>query len=1569
MEQILNDLSSFVKQKRLFPAEQLIMLKLIDLDSLIPISLPEQEFQNIESILLQLFSINDGALSYQCSVRISKTLVKIYKSQNPPKLWNMFQLVIKNPSRSNISGLAYVISNFRHSSRSSIPNIVKVLISKAEKFTYECLNCLAECFNADRSSLKSFVSSAMSLAMRHQSSSDENIQLSCIRLVSSILFTGKESNDKVFHSFISAIMQKDLTIFVMDEISYFIAKMAFRPFEHILNHKNNKEKGEFSLAKKTDSENEKLFEHSFNILTQYSSLFHSVLGHFLDLMPVEFIYQNLALLFNFVRKINPDEVSQLVTMFGSDVRKELFNSVANERPPSPTQLSLLKILSLDDTTVHTIAEIALKLMESEEPFDRRCAAEYFSFLEEEYPQIAEDYLIDSLNFLSSSNGEDNVKEIEIHGTIATYILGASKYTEEYANEYAKYIGDFILKALSIEDVLDINIRYVLAIMTVLPNWLVAHELVPSILVSFNNYLTSRDGSVSSKSLKLRDLGNVIALFLMRNYKYEDISYIFTLFSSNTAIMSQTSTACMFSVISVYPFSIDNICNVTMDFISNIMKNTPPDEFCRSKIKYPMSTGIELIETTKTNNKLPNIFYDEINLIEFCEIVYASIPKIMLRLKPDVAEDIVNLILDSEQNLHMRSILILAICKDNSARNVIPEGLHIRLLDMMDDSLDDLLLQIISECIAIWVKDDFEAIQQTFIHIKKDRSLIKCFVYCSMFTHTALDEKLIATMMHELDDIAKNTIHTPYALHALTVLYYTHSIELGAMKIIDIQCQVMVQLLNQYNIIRPFNLYNISKCFTSLLPILSPNISSERASIIPNIRLIVQIFRLVSTPYSLQISNRTMRAVYAFARNIIDDEQMTFPHHLGSSIPLMLSACGAFADRMKYSLVDDHDFFTLLPKLFILLQRSEDKRASEFIQVIAECFFAKGIEKPNDPDVRTRLVEWIKIVKIVLSQNSLPKTGDASIESGIQVKNCCLVVTKVLLPLLVKSSPLLTECLDDIMTSVTRSIETKSSDLYALSFQIVSQVIESFENVRAEGGNRLLELYDSQFSIAVRFGFNIDLAISGNFLIKYLAFHYDNLKQKPDEFATVLNGYIIGLKTCQQKIFALYMIASYIFSIAKQNKKVFEKVESFAQEFVPCFGEIVKTSMELWREDPPNWQKIAQFRNDYMNFYREMLTSFVWIQSYFKLNIIDVKELITFFKQEISNCTESWRILSAFEALAAAFLYYSSDITTEHVASAIAVVNQANQLSPQLLQTALPSFLLSCSKLINEGEDSTWSQLIEFATKSTFQLESIAHLVKKGPKKSVHSLYMELYDLVIGQLKKKNITDDQTAAFFTILFEKDIDCVKDLSDKVISDEELSEFVRFKLEFLKKAVCRCNNTKIEEIAKFVWMNFRKGGMVTICQLLEKSPEVGSVIFGADKLQIMSELVLNDSNNVVVYLQFIRHGISFNASDEVLTAASSIAIASISQWGEDPQKGKDIVLNAVNLCQDIQRINEQCLKNGFLSSSTRQKASSVSITENQIAKLQTRMKVRTLKTFSNNVARRTYDDDDDGEWQSLD
>ena len=125
-------------------------------------------------------------------------------------------------------------------------------------------------------------------------------------------------------------------------------------------------------------------------------------------------------------------------------------------------------------------------------------------------------------------------------------------------------------------------------------------------------------------------------------------------------------------------------------------------------------------------------------------------------------------------------------------------------------------------------------------------------------------------------------------------------ELAALRVIDIQCQVLFSLLNTNVALQPYNysLLYLSLCCSHILPVITPEIAAGSSPVLPMIRNIVSGFTNITLPYSRQIMYRTMRAVFVFAKELADKIVLVYPSECGTSLIEQLTACGAFADLLK-----------------------------------------------------------------------------------------------------------------------------------------------------------------------------------------------------------------------------------------------------------------------------------------------------------------------------------------------------------------------------------------------------------------------------------------------------------------------------------------------------------------------------------------------------------------------------------------------------------------------------------------------------------------------------------------------
>jgi hypothetical protein len=177
-------------------------------------------------------------------------------------------------------------------------------------------------------------------------------------------------------------------------------------------------------------------------------------------------------------------------------------------------------------------------------------------------------------------------------------------------------------------------------------------------------------------------------------------------------------------------------------------------------------------------------------------------------------------------------------------------------------------------------------------------------------------------------------------------------------------------------------------------------------------------------------------------------------------------------------------------------------------------------------------------------------------------------------------------------------------------------------------------------------------------------------------------------------------------------------------------------------------------------------------------------------------------------------------------------------------------------------------------------------------------------------------------------------------------------------------------LKVVGRFAWGNYRQGGMVMLSQILVENPPVGVDLLLYDNFEIMKALCLADIANCVVYLQFVRFSLSIyrtvgRPSRAFEVQVAKIGLETLNRWTEDAQNGQAVALNCIQLLNEL---DAEVVKEAFMALGISLQRAVVTATQKQISKIETRNKIRDLKTFST-ATRKGHDEMDDGDWQSLD
>ncbi|OHT15167.1 hypothetical protein TRFO_14340 [Tritrichomonas foetus] len=1606
MEKFLASISALSAQKRLYPAEQIITSAINDFELLVQSNKSDSEIENIELTILKLLYVNNGNLSLQCCVRIANCLLVLYKSTSPPKVWNLISKVTSNPNSALIYTAGYVVDRIGSSIKSKIAALATKLLSLDGELTVPSLYALVPCFKRSRIDMKQYAKKAFNYGKKAVGNPEEIHQILGLRLIRTLLkyrIIPIKSILQVAHDNLDYLM----SAFVIDECCYLIEKCAyFYKIDKDDSLKKNltnddlseNSKKEFDVSE-TDTEppdHTEQFNQAFQIFSGFKKLFPQILKHFLDILPPLMIYSNLPIIFKQIRNINSVELSQLVMLFGTDVRNDLFHQVLQEKPPTISQLQILRILQSDENSQKEIAALALQLAQSESTTIRAAGSMWFSHLAEINPDHAKLYLETALLYLAFPP-EDNPKiqtDTRAFGSIATHILGGTAKRDEMANLVANHITKFLEKTLVECNIFDAAFLSAFSLMTVLPEYLVPKALATAAISIFSEYPYSHPDLSDIGNQRLKFIAQSIALFLTAHSGNEAFGRFFKTVCDYPFLFTQTT---VLALMIEAPKFFSNLTPKSKQYVARLQdmllkmhkfffKAAPANENLKARIKNPMIGAMEFLSSVTFLKPKHQIIFAKLSPEIYAYKVMENYDK-YIEVIPKGVSFALNHLLQNSENLLMTHSLLLSICLNPITRKQLPSNFYKQILNTMNTTRKEYTrLQTSAECIGLFALENPNYLNDIIKLTGNLPERVRCFVYASLFSHANLEAEQLTALMYELDNFAQNSQITSFAFHALSVLFKTNSVQLTLMKISDIQCQVILNILNSSNAQHPYNLYYASYCFTNLLSVISPELNSNNDShsqsnnqvisktnsnsIVAMIQLIVQAFDQTRMPYSRQIFFHTIRSIFAFASCSIKIPTLLFPTSRGTSISLYVAACGAFTDMLK-TIDSKEDFFWVIPRTLLVLQRSCDHKVSQFVSIIAQKFADKS--DPNNETVRNRITEWVKIFTSCLANSVLPDSG---IEAGPIVKQCCLKTAAPILQLLAKSEPLMTENLDDMITSITRAIETNSKLLLMDAYNLFTLVVQKFEKSLAPEGSRLLLLYDSQFSIAVRNGFICNLTYSGAFLNEYLHFHLEDLKTSPEEFENVLTSYVKGLKTCDQRTFAYFAVAAHIICLARENKSIFEMIKEFANSIITHLCEIVNISMAIWRTTPPDWQQISQFRANYMSFYREISVAFVWLQAVFENEYIEFNKIIDFEIEELATCTESWRVLAAFDTLNTAFLISPQKLTQVKIDKALECCDKANEKFPLLLSDRMPKFVQIC-KMISAAPEGgiTSEQLSALSESSRFDTKSTAEMIQDS---DISQISDQLSDRIFSEFISNQLSVIEFLAFSTLMFEK-------LPDKLsyflgqfferFTNVDDQTKLNYLTRILKRSKIEVFNEFHDQICKFAWSRFKIGGLFLISQLLIDNPNIGIEIFLYKDLKIIAKLIDSDILNALVYLQFMTMGISiisdFKDFDQkklhnVLENAAIISFNAISKWGAD-LRGEEIICHAAYFLRTIEKLDQMAVRQAFDSNGVRMERLIVQFTENEMRKTEAKLSVKTLKTFSSNT-RRVQNDSDDDEWQTL-
>ncbi|KAH0788315.1 hypothetical protein GPJ56_007789 [Histomonas meleagridis] len=546
MEELITTLVGYTKIEYLHPTEQILMTSLVYFEELLPDKYDDSLFEKYEKVLLQLFMINKGNLSCSCSTRIGSCLLALYQKTDPPKIWNLITMVVSHPNPSIIYATGYIVDKIGVHVKSMIPGLVQKLLGMTKDLMYPSTYALCQCFKRDHKGLQSYLKKSLSYAKKgFHTQKNESLKLISLKLYRTLRKCDNYPSKQIL-TIIFDQMKNPETVLIYDQCSYTASKIIATPIINLPT--DDSAESDFGIHKNTKAESavDKALRSSFAIFREHSEYFPSLLYHFLNLLNPQIICKKLPLLFKLVRTVSQEEVYQLMSLFGPDVKKELFSVVSKENPPSGAQLSLLMDLNYDFSAVRELAALALQLSSASHLASRKAASNFFKKLAEKYPEHASLYLETSMLYLATPPEDNPTIEQDLRGfsLIASSILAGSRSPNFMANKVAKNISIFLDKALGIKNVFNTYTASAFKVMTYLPSYMIKKDLVANVISQFTKSIQGMDlnALIDGKSKQIiKRLSTSICTFLSvhnNNSEYSKFSQMFVKLSYSPFIRSK-----------------------------------------------------------------------------------------------------------------------------------------------------------------------------------------------------------------------------------------------------------------------------------------------------------------------------------------------------------------------------------------------------------------------------------------------------------------------------------------------------------------------------------------------------------------------------------------------------------------------------------------------------------------------------------------------------------------------------------------------------------------------------------------------------------------------------------------------------------------------------------------------------------------------------------------------------------------------------------------------------------------------------------------------------------------------
>ena len=1514
------------------PAEQVLMSTCHNIDKFLVPGISPEDSQKLFSALLSLFGANQGEYSPQCALYIASKIVKLFHLSATLKFWDVINAAVAENTAVSIIAAGYVCRKVGVHSKSQIPRFVDHLLKQDNaSLMFACLYSLRSAFKAAGGHLNQYIDPCLEFTKKViQTSRSQSAIWTGLKFIITLVKLGLSTKLAIECAQL-AMKNKDQP-FILSEIACVVATAAYQPYskldmEHILHS------GEWSLGNIRNQKKVLNLAPAFEMITQFKPIFAGVWTNFLNLLGPELIAMNHRELFHYVRGISPECVKYLIPMLPADLRFGYFREVAAE-PMSSEQLKTLRILSPDDGCIGETAGVALVLATSGDSRTRNIAVSYFASLAETHTSVVLPYLRNCLIYLlDPPEAGDIWTTFRGNAAVLCAILENLPDVTIATVPNEEMFRQFVDRSVSNPNIESVRFISAFKILSLLPESFSNSESV-SQAVEYAVSCLTREIPNDTKNLRRKLMKSVCSF----RAKYPDPAQNSRLIQAIVKAKIEVPFAVINDLCHIIPAAGANdpfAFATTKLILQFAIKAKPSQKLVKQYLTRPVPTAIDFISLTKP------ISQKQLKMDNFLRRFIKSVPDLLASCSKDDRDKLIAILM---KDINITSVLILTAVAE--LPNVLPNTFAKFFFSALGSEAS--LIQVKCECLAKYAKR-FAILPQVFAYMQSHQDVSSCFLLSAIFSHVTVPSEYLSQAIIFLNSMMKHVKYSSIAVHALTSMFITHQMQLTSIGVASNQFMELFVMLHSSVSMLPVTLHLLGECFRYLIESFPSELDSKFSLFVD---LILRSFELVPISYGKEVYFECARSVYMFAHQMSHLAPIQYPKSSAAQASLQLTACAAFSDFLKF----EHIAFNeneVMRKLLTLLQRTSDARAAHFIVAIASMMKNETVSF------------WISTIKRILIADSLLEGSYFTIEPTPEVKVMCLKIASLLVPMIASAPVLTTEHLDDLISSVCRAAETDRLKLQEAAFAPLQKVIELFKDRITDEGQRLLDLYDSQFSTAVKVGFKVNLAISGSFLSTYLTFNTDNMATDPENCSAILVVYLSGLRDCPQRTVAYFSLATHLCTVARKYPPLCELIQPFLNTLAPIFSDLVVQEMQLFNSGS-DWREMARFRTLASSFYRELLPAFVWLQKLFE-SIIDINVFVSMLIIELKIKREHWIVVAAFEAMPVAISSFGNEIHPELLELSLRVAHEC-VTQEQSLQTSQAWFdLLNDVAMLLDGDndnDNLRSLLCSIVLSCPRHLPKIIGQLLHGDSRKC----LQKYSLLTFVRILQNWQDKSVFALIEILFRYDPNVIGHAIQLALEQKSLS--LEFQIECVARGLCLAkDNIPLNAISRFVIFAFKRGAMHMVGRIVVEREDVGVALLadGAAKAAFLLSLV--EKGNARAYLRFIQLCVSvlkkYPMGVTFAESALRLAVEAISKYGADVRaQGKFIVSHSICIAKEaIEVMGSERAAAVFSGLSEEERASAATYIAAHIRAFEQRKKTENLVPFSKNTREQAHD-----EWQTL-